>query len=114
MGGPSSEAPAAFNLVCMGVAVVKMLPKRSYFKGTATAFVHCGRCLGRKKVLGREQRNDVEDILDCVVRALNSVLARPERLEYSNFFHSASIVRCGKDDQLLLGSYQEAYLCLPD
>ena len=26
VGGPSSEAPAAFNLVRMGVAIVKVLP----------------------------------------------------------------------------------------
>ena len=41
MGRPSSEAPAAFNLVCMGVAIVEVLPKALRFKRPATALIHC-------------------------------------------------------------------------
>lgn len=32
MRGPSSEAPAAFNLVCMRVAIVEVLPKTLGFE----------------------------------------------------------------------------------
>ena len=40
VGGPSSEAPAAFNLVRMCVAIVKVLPEALPFECPATAFVH--------------------------------------------------------------------------
>lgn len=49
MARPSSVAPAAFDLVCMGVAVVKVLPKALRFEGTATAVIHCGRRLKLKE-----------------------------------------------------------------
>lgn len=63
VGGPSSEAPAAFNLVCMCVAVVKMLPKSSRFKSPATAFVHCGRVLKKEQQATLKLCRTVEDIL---------------------------------------------------
>lgn len=43
VGRPSSEAPAAFNLVCMRVAVVEVLAKSLRFESPATAFMHDGR-----------------------------------------------------------------------
>ena len=42
VGGPSSEAPAAFYLVGMCVAVVEMLSKSFGVKSPATAGMHCG------------------------------------------------------------------------
>lgn len=42
MGGPSSEAPVAFNFVCMGVAVVEMLPEAFCLKRPTTALIHFG------------------------------------------------------------------------
>ena len=43
VGRPSSEAPAAFYLVGMCVAVVEMLSNTLGFKSPATACIHCGR-----------------------------------------------------------------------
>ena len=43
VGGPSSETPAAFYLVGMGVAVVEMLSKSFGFEIPATACMHCGQ-----------------------------------------------------------------------
>lgn len=43
MGRPSSVAPAAFNLVCMRVAVVEVLAKSPCFKSPATAVIHSER-----------------------------------------------------------------------
>ena len=43
VGRPSSEAPAAFYLVGVRVAVVEMLSKSLGFESPATASMHCGR-----------------------------------------------------------------------
>lgn len=43
MGRPSRKTPAAFNLIGMCVAIVKMLPHALPIERPATAMVHFGR-----------------------------------------------------------------------
>ena len=58
MGGPTSEAPAAFYLVGMGVAIVEMLSKSPVVEGPATACRHCGRFLKLETSVGMGDIND--------------------------------------------------------
>ena len=78
MGGPSSEAPAAFYLVGMCVAVVEMLSKSFGFESPATACMHCGRGSKLETSVGWE---DVKDKMflprQSDVKALCSAAANP-------------------------------------
>ena len=58
VGRPSSEAPAAFYLVGMSVAVVEMLSKSLGFESSATACMHCERGSELEASVGWEDIND--------------------------------------------------------
>ena len=58
VGRPSSEAPAAFYLAGMCVAVVEMLSKSLGFESPATACMHCGRGSKLEISVGWEDIND--------------------------------------------------------
>ena len=85
MGRPSSEAPAAFYLVGMCVAVVEMLSKSLSFESPATACIHCGRGLKLEASVGWEVINDKVFLpRQSEVKALCSAAANLiERLEGS-------------------------------
>lgn len=58
VGGPSSEAPTAFYLVGMCVAIVEMLTKSLGIETPATACMHCGRDSKLETGVGWEDVND--------------------------------------------------------